>query len=168
MNIKSKELANIAEFVINKTGQDIYNPGRGVELIDARTLYYVLARETTSYTCYKIGKEVGKSHATVLHGLKAKDIMLKESLVCSMAYERYNDINNLSLQTKLVETIRELEYKVDSLSKPLTDNEIAYRRLPWKQQLEYDERAKWALKSFGWKDREANRKEIFEIINCSE
>lgn len=166
--MKSTTLENIAKFVYNHTNIDVHENSRDVASVDARTLYYVLARETTNYTCNKIGKHIGKSHATVLHSLKNKDQMYEYSYNCRNAYDKYQAISDFSTMDSLIEKIRDLESEVHHLSKDMTEYEVAYRNLCWEQQQQYDEKAKWTLKSFGWKNREANRKEVFEIINCSE
>ena len=162
-------LKNIINYVIRETGQNILNPDRQRDRIDARTLYYVLAKENTSYSYAKIGKVVGKSHASVMHSyLKNADQMFLCNPDYKEIYDKYNTVSDFSSQLDLVEKVLDLEFKVLQLSKNYTDNELVYRDLCYKHQCEYDRKAKWVLESFEWKDREANRKEVFEIVKCSQ
>ena len=55
---------------MRETGQDILNPARQRDRIDARTLYYLLAKENTTASYAKIGKVVGKSHAFGIKTIK--------------------------------------------------------------------------------------------------
>ena len=162
-------LHNIMKYVIRETGQDILNPARQRDRIDARTLYYLLARENTTASYAKIGKVVGKSHASVMHSyLHNAQNMLAWNKDYKEIYDKYNTVSDFSSQLDLVEKIRLLEYEIAKLSYPLTDNEIAYRQLNYTYAMDYDKAAALALKSFEWKRKDDNRKEVFEIINVSQ
>lgn len=43
------------------------------DIVYKRAIYYKLAKEFTKEPLYKIGQEVNKDHATVIHGLKTFD-----------------------------------------------------------------------------------------------
>ena len=161
-----KVLHNIMKYVMRETGQDIQNPNRQRDRIDARTLYYLLAKENTTASYAKIGKIVGKSHASVMHSyLNNAENMLAWNEDYKEIYDKYNAISDFSSQEDLVEKIRLLQHEIDKISYTLTKNEIAYRQLSHQNAVEYDNRAELVLKSFDWKRKDDNRKEVFEIIN---
>ena len=81
-------------------------------------------------------------------------------------YDKYNAVADFSSQLDLIERIRVLEYEITKLSRPLTDNEIAYRDLDYSNAMEYDQRASLVLKAFEWKDKDNNRNEVYETIEC--
>ena len=152
---------------MRETGQDILNPARQRDRIDARTLYYLLAKENTTASYAKIGKVVGKSHASVMHSyLHNAQNMLVWNKDYKEIYDKYNAVADFSSQLDLIERIRVLEYEITKLSRPLTDNEIAYRDLDYSNAMEYDQRASLVLKAFEWKDKDNNRNEVYETIEC--
>ena len=160
-------LHNIMKYVMRETGQDILNPARQQDRIDARTLYYLLAKENTTASYAKIGKVVGKSHASVMHSyLHNAQNMLVWNKDYKEIYDKYNTVSDFSSQLDLVEKVRLLEYEVSKLSRSLTDNEIAYRDLSYSNAMEYDQRASLVLKAFEWKDKDSKRKEVYEKIEC--
>mgnify|MGYP003673473929 CR=1 FL=1 len=160
-------LHNIMKYVIRETGQDILNPDRQRDRIDARTLYYILAKENTTASYAKIGKLVGKSHASVMHSyLNNGENMLSWNKDYKEIYDKYNIVSDFSSQLDLVEKIRLLEYEIAKLSYPLTENEIAYRQLGYANAMDYDKAAAVMIKSFEWKNRESKRKEVYEKIEC--
>ena len=61
----------IRQHIITELGIDVTITSRQREQVEARTLYYVILCEITpSQSLAKIGKSVGKSHATVIHGIE--------------------------------------------------------------------------------------------------
>lgn len=59
--------------VQNKTVSNLSKKTRKRDYINARLIYYRLAREFTTLSLAKIGREVGVNHASVLHALKSFD-----------------------------------------------------------------------------------------------
>ena len=51
------------------------------DIVYKRAIYYKLAKEFTKEPLYKIGQEVNKDHATVIHGLKTFDNIIDLSLI---------------------------------------------------------------------------------------
>jgi len=68
----------IIDTLQNKTGLDIRKRTQVREYFLTRAIYYKLAREYTFHSLSKIGAEVGKDHATVLHGIKKFDLEMKK------------------------------------------------------------------------------------------
>lgn len=64
------ELSKIADIISELSGIDIKNKSRQRRFIYARCIYYKVVRELTYASTKKIGKAVGKDHATVIHNLK--------------------------------------------------------------------------------------------------
>jgi hypothetical protein len=61
----------IRQHIITEIGVDIAITSRQRKQVEARTLYYVILCEITpSQSLAKIGKSVGKSHATVIYGIE--------------------------------------------------------------------------------------------------
>ena len=67
----------IIDTLQNKTGLNIRKRTQKREYFLARAIYYKLAKEYTFCSLSKIGAEVGKDHATVLHGIKKFDLEMK-------------------------------------------------------------------------------------------
>jgi hypothetical protein len=65
--INVKFIRSIVEQV---TELDLSNGNRKRDYSDARAIYYKICRDMTKSTIEYIGKEVGRDHATVLHGIK--------------------------------------------------------------------------------------------------
>jgi len=68
----------IIDTLQNKTGLNIRKRTQVREYFLTRAIYYKLAREYTFHSLSKIGAEVGKDHATVLHGIKKFDLEMKK------------------------------------------------------------------------------------------
>ena len=164
-----KKLKEILEFVIKETTEDITVMSRKRAVNDARSIYCKLAREHTGYTFKNIGESLGQNHATVIHSVKnvfPQAVACNES--CKRAYNKFNNIAN-GISEKEVNLINDLKLEIIRLKteKQFTINEQLYRELNGEDKKVYDERANLVLKSFEWKARESNRKEVFQIINCS-
>jgi len=63
-----EELNNLIKLVSEHSGLDITKKTRKREYVEARAVYYKLAR-AESYSLTDIGKSVGVDHATVIHSL---------------------------------------------------------------------------------------------------
>ena len=68
----------IIDTLQNKTGLNIRKRTQVREYFLTRAIYYKLAKEYTFHSLSKIGAEVGKDHATVLHGIKKFDLEMKK------------------------------------------------------------------------------------------
>ena len=123
---KIKTLRQIVNFVIKETGQDIRKTTRVRDVIDARAVYYKIARETTHFTLEKIGEYIGKHHASVIHSLENvfPTVMLCNE-ACRVAYNKYNGIIETSDEDE-VETLRN---RVEELEYELEEHEQLFRQL---------------------------------------
>ena len=149
-------LKEIAEFVTRRTGANIMSASRQVDVTDARALYYKIALKDTRASMNKIGAAVGKSHATVIHTRDNVMPLLEQDDFYMNIYREFfgEDIKEGA--------IRDIDCQV------LTSNEKLYRDLSEGDKKIYDERASLVLKSFAWKRKDDNRKEVFETINVSQ
>lgn len=59
---------------------DISKKTRKREYAEARALYYVLCRKYTIYSLKKIGEEVNRDHASVIHGINNIFPLIDKSL----------------------------------------------------------------------------------------
>ena len=84
-NTKKVTLKYITNSVIKYGGFDITMKKKNDNLVLLRQVYYKLARKHTKETHSKIGAEVGRNYATVLHALSTADKDLKD-------YPMYNDL----------------------------------------------------------------------------
>ena len=80
----SNKLREIKTLIENEVGYPLDKNSRKREVVMARALYYKIARDLYSgsnkLTLRKIGEELGKDHATVLHGLrKVSPFVLKDT-----------------------------------------------------------------------------------------
>lgn len=148
-----KRLESIVKFVSRRTGTDILTKSRRTDVIDARALYYKIALKDTRASMNVIGEVVGKSHATVIHTRNNVIPLIEEDI---FYMNIFNEYFGLELEK---ETIRDIDNEI------LTDNEKAYRELSDEEKRIYDDRASLVLKSFEWKRKDEDRKEVFEIIN---
>ena len=174
-----KALKTIKEFIDKEAGYDISIRLRNTEAVNFRTLYCKLATETTRATLGTIGKEIGRDHATVIHARKLFDEIMEIDKYREIYYDYRKNILGLlekeayknekqynQLKTKFNNAIILLkEYENKGVILGLTNNERKYRELTKEEQDTYNERATLVLKSFEWKRKDANRKEVFEIIN---
>ncbi len=184
---REEELGQIKLFVDAAAGFDISTPKRTNEAVAFRTLYFMLAVETTSWGLYTIADMVNRNHATLIHARNHLFAELLEqprmkSLVHQYKHDilggkvtdtyesnkQYNDLKTayndlLVLNEALKEKIMELG-GVEFVY-PLTKNEKAYRKLTKEEQEDYDTRAELFLKSKKWKGR---HNATFETIRCSE
>jgi hypothetical protein len=86
------------DFIIDtlqkKTGLNLRRNTRKREYFLARAIYYKLAKEYTLCSLDKIGSEIGKDHATVLHGINKFNLEMKKYYP-----ELYDLYENFSLDT---------------------------------------------------------------------
>ena len=174
-----KTLKTIKQFIDKEAGYDISIKLRNAEAVNFRTLYCKLAIETTKETLGTIGEEIKRDHATVIHSRKLFDEIMsiekyreiyydyRKNILGLLEKESYKDEKQYNqLKDKFNNAIMLLkEYERNGVTLGLTINEHKYRKLTKEEQHTYNERAELVLKSFEWKRKDANRKEVFEIIN---
>lgn len=108
------ELTDIIEAVVKVSGINIKEDRRNRNLIILRNIYYKIAREYTPYSLDKIGFELGKGHATVLHHLKNVEFDLRIKLWNNIYQEVLNELQldpDLTLAPN--EIIKYVEKKVE-------------------------------------------------------
>ena len=71
-------LDDIKHLVERETGIDLSLRSRRRHLVYARFLFFKLARNHTSHTFKDIGRFINKDHASVLHGVKQFDNIIRE------------------------------------------------------------------------------------------
>lgn len=152
MENKNK-LENIVKFVSRRTGADIITRSRQTDVTDARALYYKIALKDTRASMNVIGEAVGRSHATVIHTRNNVFPLIEQDIFYMNIFREYFG------EELEKEVIRVVDNEI------LTSNEKMYRELSEEDKKVYDERALLVLKSFEWKRKEENRKEVFEKIH---
>lgn len=136
------KLLDIKQFVDDEFAIDIARNTRKREYVEARSLYYKLAKENTRLSLERIGGFIRRDHATVLHGLnnvwyqaivgneeilesydKFKSVLSRHKLL----EESVRDYNG-DLTAELVETKKELHqlkkiglHEFESIKKELED-----------------------------------------------
>jgi hypothetical protein len=184
-NYNKRDLQTAYEFVCDVIGRDINTKSRIPYVVDGRTLYYMIALETTEAPYEAIADLVNRDHSTVSHAIKHSIHLVKQDKDLMGYYELYlktyvtesgkhkKAIADLKAYNDLLEDHRILLnlYNIQLLkaesSTELTNNEKLYRDLSEDERSHYDSKASLVLKSFEWKRRESNRKEEFEVINCN-
>ena len=88
----TKDLKNIIkeETTIDLDSEHVMHC-RDRENVEARAMYYSLLRKYTNMTYLKIGKSVGKNHATVMHAANSLPFWLKQD---EGLFNTYNRISN--------------------------------------------------------------------------
>ena len=114
------ELATIQMVVEQHFGYGINVRSRKRHLVDARRLYFRLAREFTNYSLHRLGKSMDLDHATVLFAINScKDI-------CKVDIEYKGKY--LTLRRKL-EQINSLKFKKTLYEKPRVLHPGRFRKL---------------------------------------
>lgn len=177
-----KDLITAYNYVNSVLDIDIASKSRAQLYVDGRTLYYMLANKTTGASYSEIALIVDRDHSTVTHANQKLVDRLRQNKKFLSYYNTY--IKNFFVHVDNSEEIRQfvtdqeelvrlravedafLELKLSTtLVEALTENEVAYRSLSKEEKLQYNDRASIVLKSFVWKRKEEDRKEVFEIIN---
>lgn len=96
--------------------RDISVKNRKFEHVQARWLYYKLAKEFTDESLQKIGKQIKKNHATVLHGLK---VFEHEILYDKRLQQQYEALNIILLKHFKSESLFKIDQKIDQYKKAL-------------------------------------------------
>lgn len=171
-----EKLQRIKKYVDQCAGYDISTRSRKADAVLYRTLFFKLATDNTHKTLSDIGKVVNRDHATVLHARKK----LFDYLMSIPDYSKLYDIykidylgQKITEQYQNIEQYNKLKEKYNNLLVTkipknfgflLTENELAYRKLEEEEKKDYDKRADLVLKSFEWKRKDEERKEVYEII----
>lgn len=121
------ELEKIKELVEDYYGLDILLKSRKKLYVQARAVYYYLAREFTDNSLKTIGEIVGKDHATVLYFLSEIAYMRKfDSNFNENFYELYEITKDLQRVNKVELTLEQLVTRYNKLQ---IDYEVVKRRL---------------------------------------
>ena len=73
------ELEQIKNIIDKVVGFDIATKKRQIEYVDARRIFYKIARTKTKHSFSSIGKCLNRDHATALHGVKQFDILINQN-----------------------------------------------------------------------------------------
>jgi hypothetical protein len=79
---------------------------------DARALFYKLCREYTTDTFEKIGDELNKNYATVLHGVH-KVFPVTDQVLYTSIKQQINNSGRRAIGIKALNTIASIEYGVN-------------------------------------------------------
>ena len=112
-----KEIKTVVEYVC---GIRIHLKNRAPEYVNARIIYCVLAKENTKYTLEKIGKTIGRDHATVLHGINK---FYKKRKCIEGLEDTYVECNEIIFNTD-TETYKDKKNKLDVLLNNINSNII--------------------------------------------
>lgn len=152
-------LTRTADSVGEALGIDIRSRTRIVEYVEGRAIYYNISRNRYNFTFHRIGREVGRDHASVMHGLKvyddlmatdvkfrnkctlveqyviANETLLNDELIpCN---ELLSENKKLKIQIKeLILKAQKLELELDSLSRIYTIIERLNYKIPQGKELE--------------------------------
>lgn len=114
------KLQQIISFVNDELDLDINRNTRMREYVEARCLYYKLAREHTTYGLEKIGKTMRKNHATVMHALSnVWDHALSSNHHIHKAYVKFG-----KMVEQQKEELEEEVKKFDPSIKPVYNNSV--------------------------------------------
>jgi len=181
-----EDLKLIKKYVENACNTKIDTRSRKAEIVKYRALYFKLACDTTFHTLRSIGEIVDRDHSSVLHSKKylfdyamsdrklynlyqiyKVDILGKQVVEDYRDIQQYNELKNKYNELVLYKEALKTELKSKKplyITEPLTDIEKKYRRLSKDEAKFYDEKAELVLKSFEWKRKDEQRKEVFDII----
>ena len=176
------ELTDIYDYVCSSLGIDIKSSRRTILYVDGRTLFLAIANKTTNASREHMGSYINRDHSTVTFGINRlmDDLLKKErymnllttyaTLKVGKEIKQQSDSKSTLADAlleinRLKDIVSEFEAPTIPVAVDLTQNELYYRELNDEDKRIYDERASLVLKSFAWKRKDDNRKEVFEIIN---
>ena len=81
------ELEEIKKIIDKVVGFDIIAKKRNIEYVDARRIFYKIARNNTKHSYSSIGNTLNRDHATALHGVKQFDILIEQNKNLKYNYE---------------------------------------------------------------------------------
>lgn len=80
-------LSRTADAVGEALGIDIRSRTRMIDYVEARAIYYNICRNRYDFSFFRIGREVGRDHASVMHGLKVyENLMATDGRFRNKAY----------------------------------------------------------------------------------
>lgn len=122
------ELKQIRELVELELNTDLINTSRKREIVYARNLYFKLAKDYTNFPYSEIGNEIGKNHATVIHGYKTcTEVMLKFDAKFIESHRKLTRILNRITNDPL-KYIESDSYYRDKYKEALLDTRLALNR----------------------------------------
>lgn len=78
-NIKENmELQKIIDVIEQQTNEKLGVKNRKRHIVTLRFIYFKLARQYTNYSFERIGDALAKDHASVMHGIKMFEVVVKE------------------------------------------------------------------------------------------
>ncbi len=125
----------IRQHIFNELGIDVTQTTRERNLVEARCLYYVILFELTPrQSLIKIGRSVGRNHATVIHGMKQyetfcfynRELDLTRHKILSLykSFENINRLENIDDEIirlgRMIKTLKEEKERIE-FNKTLTD-----------------------------------------------
>ena len=96
LDINLENILSAVSYEVKIPIKDIKSKCSIKEIVDARKLYYYLSREYTKNSFAKIGKLVGKNHATVLFGFKKAESFLENEINFRNTYESIKERLDIS------------------------------------------------------------------------
>ena len=81
------ELEQIKNIVDKVVGFNIIAKKRQIEYVDARRIFYKIARTKTKHSFASIGNALNRDHATALHGVKQFDILIDQNEFLKYNYD---------------------------------------------------------------------------------
>ena len=103
-------LPDIVEAVSNVTNATLKSKIRDEHTVFSRWIYFKIAKSLSFKSLNKIGKEVNRDHATVIHGLREVEIVLKDP---KYNYYYNQAMQNLGLQPQNVDILKVIEIEDD-------------------------------------------------------
>ena len=122
------ELEQIKNIVDKVVGFDITAKKRQIEYVDARRIFYKIARTKTKHSFASIGNCLNRDHATALHGIKQFDILISQSEFLKYHYDLSLKIikDNGFDALKDAKTLKEIKKSYTSL---IEDKNIELKKL---------------------------------------
>lgn len=135
------EIEYLKKIVEEVTGCDVNEKTRKREVVEARMIYYSILVDYARFTLTKIGKSVGKDHATVLYNYRQSKFIIPQDKILNKKYlkirnkflgiieeeeeEQEVDLNkeNAELKSALAELQNEMAILKEDLKK-LSSNSI--------------------------------------------
>ena len=129
----------VRQHIFNELGLDVKETTRERNLVEARSLYYVILYELTPrQSLSKIGKSVGRNHATVIYGMsqyetfcfynKELDLVKHKILSLFKTFENINRLENIDDEIqrleRMIQMLKEEKERI-YLNKTLTEEVLA-------------------------------------------
>ena len=92
-----QQILNIVSIELEENQFDILSTSRKRELVDARRIYAMIAKETTTHTLDEIAYEINRDHAGILHYVRTGDELTKCNKEFNDKYTRVRKILRLSI-----------------------------------------------------------------------